>query len=70
MIDRDAGDPLAQPSSDPALQWAWAIRNLERLIKALHYHGHGGETDNDSGVQERTGLLAFQEQPVFFPIAW
>ena len=33
------GGSIGEPSADPAVQWAWAIRNLERLLEALEYHG-------------------------------
>jgi DNA polymerase V len=33
------GGSIGQPSADPAVQWAWAIRNLERLVEALEFHG-------------------------------
>ena len=37
MVSR--GGSIGQASADPAVQWAWAIRNLERLVEALDYHG-------------------------------
>ena len=37
MISR--GGSIGEPSSDPTVQWAWAIRNLERLIEAMEFHG-------------------------------
>lgn len=37
MVSR--GGSIGKPSPDPAVQWAWAIRNLERLIEAVDYHG-------------------------------
>ncbi|MGC4002255.1 MAG: nucleotidyltransferase [Pirellulales bacterium] len=33
------GGSIGKPSTDPAIQWAWAIRNLERLIEAMEFHG-------------------------------
>ena len=33
------GGSIGQPTADPAVQWAWAIRNLERLIEALEHLG-------------------------------
>jgi len=33
------GGSIGQPSADPAVQWAWAVRNLERLIETLDFHG-------------------------------
>jgi nucleotidyltransferase/DNA polymerase involved in DNA repair len=33
------GGSIGEPTADPELQWAWAIRNLERLIEALDHHG-------------------------------
>ena len=32
------GGSIGQPSADPAVQWAWVIRNLERLIETLDFH--------------------------------
>ncbi len=37
MISR--GGSIGEPSADPTVQWAWAIRNLERLIEAMEFHG-------------------------------
>jgi DNA polymerase V len=37
MISR--GGSIGEPSPDPAVQWAWIVRNLERLVEALDYHG-------------------------------
>ncbi len=37
MVSR--GGSIGKPSPDPAVQWAWAVRNLERLMEALDYHG-------------------------------
>ena len=37
MISR--GGSIGCPTADPDVQWAWAIRNLERLIEALEFHG-------------------------------
>lgn len=37
MVSR--GGSIGQASADPAVQWAWVIRNLERLVEALDYHG-------------------------------
>jgi DNA polymerase V len=37
MISR--GGSIGQPSPDPAVQWAWLVRNLERLVEVLDYHG-------------------------------
>lgn len=37
MISR--GGSIGNPSADPAVQWAWLVRNLERLIEVLDYHG-------------------------------
>ena len=36
MVSR--GGSIGQPSADPDVQWAWAIRNLERLAEALRQH--------------------------------
>lgn len=36
MVSR--GGSIGQPSTDPDVQWAWAIRNLERLVEALEQH--------------------------------
>jgi len=36
MVSR--GGSIGQPSADPEIQWAWAIRNLERLVEALEQH--------------------------------
>ncbi|ADB18382.1 DNA-directed DNA polymerase [Pirellula staleyi DSM 6068] len=33
------GGSIGAPSSDPAIQWAWCVRNLERLIEALESYG-------------------------------
>lgn len=33
------GGSIGQPTADADIQWAWAIRNLERLIEALEFHG-------------------------------
>ena len=33
------GGSIGKPSNDPAIQWAWAVRNLERLIEALESYG-------------------------------
>ena len=33
------GGSIGKPSPDPAVQWAWLVRNLERLIETLDYHG-------------------------------
>jgi DNA polymerase V len=32
------GGSIGKPSLDPAVQWAWLVRNLERLIETLDYH--------------------------------
>ncbi len=37
MVSR--GGSIGKPSADPEIQWAWAIRNLERLTEALEQHG-------------------------------
>ena len=37
MISR--GGSIGEPSPDPMKQWAWVVRNLERLIEALDFHG-------------------------------
>jgi len=37
MVSR--GGSIGKPSTDPDVQWAWAIRNLERLTEALKQHG-------------------------------
>lgn len=37
MVSR--GGSIGEPSPDPAVQWAWAIRNLERLMETLDYLG-------------------------------
>ncbi len=36
MVSR--GGSIGQPSTEAEVQWAWAIRNLERLVEALELH--------------------------------
>jgi DNA polymerase V len=33
------GGSFGEPTGDPIVLYAWLIRNLERLIEELHYHG-------------------------------
>lgn len=37
MVSR--GGSIGKPSADADVQWAWAVRNLERLTEALEQHG-------------------------------
>jgi len=36
MVTRSGS--IGKPSPDPAMRWAWLVRNLERLIETLDYH--------------------------------
>jgi hypothetical protein len=33
------GGSFGEPTADPIVLYAWLVRNLERLIEELHYHG-------------------------------
>ncbi len=32
------GGSIGQPTDDPAILYAWLVRNVERLVEELHYH--------------------------------
>lgn len=49
------GGSIGQPTADADVQWAWAIRNLERLNEALEFHG--------VQTEKLTLILEFKDGP-------
>ena len=51
------GGSLGETTADPARVWAWAVRNLERLIEELDYHQvHAGRLSVWLGCQDDFSL--------------
>jgi DNA polymerase V len=61
MVSR--GGSIGQPTADPEIQWAWAVRNLERLTETMEHLGvfasrlnvtleykHGAATGGDASL--------------------